>query len=439
MSTKNQEEEKLIDLSARSKLKLANASKSEMEQNIKLFKELNNSIELDIKAYNYELNTRIEEIQKKRENDRKNSYMLIIGLGAMCLLSLMILTFNSNKVEVFAQTSWAVVYHDSNNSIKDQDKEIEESNLNKVENKSDVQKIELTPNFTQMIPISYGPVESAYHNELLTLKDEIVAKDILTGQEFSLEQLSGKKLLISYKENDKDVYFLGQYSKDCNWDGYCVTNAYNSDGTLFGICEYNFDDGVSLECKSIYNSQIDGEWIYVDRQYLEGEAYGKSIRYSLNFEESKNFDDAHVDVSDILYIDSFLNEIDTIMLSYYKGKISNGLYNDKSGEAYLITYFEPNTIENITEPVIKTLYKGKFVDGKFFEENYDSWYITRNIDTTYMYYKGGFLDGNIQHKDKTKEVFENYLTHEKIDEYLDRDGLSEYSKQFVTEYENKDD
>ena len=55
----NDEKEQIIDLSARSKLRISPASQHELNQNKKSFEKLNESIENDIKAYSEQLHTYI--------------------------------------------------------------------------------------------------------------------------------------------------------------------------------------------------------------------------------------------------------------------------------------------------------------------------------------------------------------------------------------------
>ena len=43
--------------------------------------------------------------------------------------------------------------------------------------------------------------------------------------------------------------------------------------------------------------------------------------------------------------------------------------------------------------MVKTLYKGCFSDGTFNDDTGESFYITRNDDSPYTYYKGNFVNG----------------------------------------------
>ena len=53
-----------------------------------------------------------------------------------------------------------------------------------------------------------------------------------------------------------------------------------------------------------------------------------------------------------------------------------------------------------------------------------------------MFFKGCFNNNTAKRYHNLKEEFENYLTHNKIVEYLNKYGFSDYADQFLTEYEN---
>ena len=107
------------------------------------------------------------------------------------------------------------------------------------------------------------------------------------GKVYLAENLINETILLTYMEADKEVYFLGQYNENYNWNGYCITNAYNSNGTLYGICESNFDNGKRLDYKSFYLSDS-SEWILSDRTCDGNENIGTSITYNLEYDKIKN-------------------------------------------------------------------------------------------------------------------------------------------------------
>lgn len=85
------------------------------------------------------------------------------------------------------------------------------------------------------------------------------------------------------------------------------------------------------------------------------------------------------------YMEVIENSDNVIQTGYYSGRTSDGYYNDDTGDAYIIKYFP--------DGMVKTLYVGKFVDGMFNDRTDNAWYITKEIKTDYMYYKGYFEDG----------------------------------------------
>lgn len=200
------------------------------------------------------------------------------------------------------------------------------------------------------------------------------------GNTYVAEDLIGETILLTYAEGDEEVYFLGQYNENYNWDGYCVTNSYYSDGRLMGICESNFDNGKRLDYKSFVKD--DAQWIYSDRICSDDSNVGMNETYDLNYEKVKNFTNTNVRVTDILYVDKFIEANDPSLKELYHGDTADSLYNDDSGNAYYISLFDDGTV--------KTLYQGNFKDGKFNDNTGNAWYIVKDIDTDYMYFKGSF-------------------------------------------------
>ena len=236
--------------------------------------------------------------------------------------------------------------------------------------------------------------------------DSIIGTDI-EGNEYYAKDYINDTILLTYFDEDKEVLFLGQFNDNYHWDGYCVTNAYYSDGTLYGICESDFDDGTRLNFKSIIHEYNNTDWIYSNKQ-IEGDINsGENIQYFLEYNKSKNFQSTNAKITDIIYVDDFIEKTNSHMLSYYHGNTSDNLYNDLTGQAYYISYFEDGTV--------KTLYQGNFKDGNFNDDTNNAWYITKNKNTSYMYYKGFF---NIKPTNNETSYFENNLTLDRIKEIL---------------------
>lgn len=217
------------------------------------------------------------------------------------------------------------------------------------------------------------------------LSDKPVGTDIY-GKLYYTEDLINETMLLTYKENNKEVYFLGQYNDKYNWDGYCVTNTYNLDGTLYGICESNFDNGKRIDYKSLYSSDND-VWTFSNRTCNENINTGTNIEYTFDYAKVKNFTDTNVRRTDILYVENFIDSInDKKMKQFYCGETSNERYNDDSGNAYLVIYNPDQTV--------KTLYVGKFTDGCCEDSTGEAWSISYSDDYENYYYNTGKFRNN---------------------------------------------
>mgnify|MGYP000497789184 FL=1 len=138
------------------------------------------------------------------------------------------------------------------------------------------------------------------------------------GNVYLAEDLIDETVLLTYNEDDKEIFFLGQYNKEYHWNGYCVTNAYNSDGSLYGICESNFDDGNRLDYISFYNSG-NNEWTYSNRKIIDKQNTGVTKIYSYIDQNVKDFTSKNVRRTDILYADKYIENIQPLLIKYYKG------------------------------------------------------------------------------------------------------------------------
>lgn len=295
-----------------------------------------------------------------------------------------------------------------------------------------------------------GSIQSAFSTDLNVFSssgiqqfdnqsDELL-EDLITGQVYTVGDFKNETLVLHYIQNGEDVFFKGQYDENGYWDENCIINRY-SNGKLVMIMDAIYDSGVLISYEQVFTYKtsygydvwalakrdIDGD---LDSGYTE--TYFKYVDYP------QNFDTYAAKSNDILNVNDFILQNKLFIEGYYSGYISDGYFNDDTGKAYIIKYFEPGVIENNNNPVIRMFYRGDFFSGQPNDDSYDSWYITRDVDTTYMYYRGGFSEGKVNHRDEKKEDFVNYLTHEQIDEYLKQYGFSEYSNQFVTEYENQE-
>ena len=244
-------------------------------------------------------------------------------------------------------------------------------------------------------------------------KDEVIARDS-EGNVYLAGDCVNEPQLLTYKEDDKEVFFWGQFNENFQWDGHCVTNVYNADGTLYGICESNFEDGKRLDYKSFVCDEND-IWIYSDRVCKKDYNVGTNKTYQYHTSKVKNFTETNARVVDLLYVDSYLEKNEMVLLSEYNGNTVDGSYNDVTGKAYYISYYSDETV--------KTLYQGNFVDGGFNDMTGKAWQIAcdRDNQALYQYYSGKFQNDEKVDKDNTDKNIVG-LTQEDIEKILKEKG-----------------
>lgn len=244
-------------------------------------------------------------------------------------------------------------------------------------------------------------------------------------------------LIIPYTDDDSEIFFSGQYNENNQWEGKCIFNIYK-ESRLSYIFEGIYDDGSLFSYKSIFIDS-DGNWRVNDRVCGEKFNSGETWTYRKSNDYDKPFLTENVTSEDILSVESFLDIMDEDIVSYYCGNTSSGLYNDenKNGKTYYVGYFLPEEYNGSgDEPVIKTLYNGKFEGGKFKDDEYKSWYITRDTNTKYMYFKGCFADNTTDPNDSSKEQKENPLSLSRINELIEENHFTEeYRGEFFVDYE----
>lgn len=233
-------------------------------------------------------------------------------------------------------------------------------------------------------------------------------------------------VLLTYTEGLYKVYFYGTYNDNYIWDGYCITNVYYSDGSLYSICESNFDNGKRLDYRSFYLSDVADEWIYSQRVCTDNANVGTTTIYALKYGNIKNFTDTNVRISDILYVDKFLETTKPTIISYYHGNTLNGKYNDDTETAYLIKYNSAGFID--------VLYIGEFVNGEFNDTNaQEIVFDSSNGTNQYFLYEGAFIN-NKRQEDIPKD---SYITQEEIDQIIkDANITIDYELKWYKEQEN---
>lgn len=292
------------------------------------------------------------------------------------------------------------IYEDENSIDKqlvklDSNMQYTNKQLEKISEALDIKVIAVTDDTTISAIDNVLSQNSGSYTLPVFLSEKPIGTDTY-GVLYYAEDLINETTLLTYNENGKEVYFLGQYNEDYNWDGYCVTNSYNSDGTLYGICESNFDNGERLDYKSLYLSS-DNVWTYSNRTCKENANTGINIEYIFDYEKVKNFSNTNVRKTDVLYADTFVNNIeDKKMKQYYCGETTDGRYYDDSGKAYLVVY-------NLDETV-KTLYVGKFSNGYCEDSTGEAWSISYSDESENYYYNTGKFKKNKALKKSTEPI-----------------------------------
>lgn len=229
------------------------------------------------------------------------------------------------------------------------------------------------------------------------------AKDWNDDITYTVEDLCNYPIITSYKEGDNDVYFYGRYNENGNWNGTCILNTYNGDD-LVSIFEGVYEDGTLFSYKRV-SDEKDGTWLITDRISQDSYNVGKTWKYTKTTAFTKSFDIQNIQEKQMMTVDKFLNSINENLISYYKGNTSNGLYNDDTGNAYLVKYKEDGDVE--------LLYKGGFKDGYPNDNTGNAWSIAWGYaNDGYHYFKGKFV--NNDHK-RTKD-FLKPMTQEEINE-----------------------
>ena len=287
-----------------------------------------------------------------------------------------------------------------------------------------VLQLEYSNNFTDSVVNTYEYVEDDQIKNLSYLGQNVIAQNGVNGEEYTLSQLIDRKLLIPYLDNEKEILFYGQYNKNNNWDDVCVFNIYGynedvNDMVLENILEAEYDDGILTSYKKLIRSTtargvdiwsiFDGRMIYEENK--ENYARGEIWNYYRVNEYLQEFDLNNPEVENIIYIDDFKDKLEkfSFVEGYYCGNISNGYYNDDTGEAYTVKYSENG--------IVRTVYVGKFKNGLPNDQSGNAWQIvfdnSNNINK-YFYYKGSFKNNQRQGKVSS----DNYVTQDEIDELI---------------------
>lgn len=231
--------------------------------------------------------------------------------------------------------------------------------------------------------------------------------DIICNNEeenFSTEELINKKLLLSYIQDNQEIYFYGQYSSNKRWDGNCIINIYENN-KLKLVTEALYSDGELNSYQQVFTyftSAQEEVWCISQRECTKEGNIGDSWNYYKNSDLEKDFTIDSVEPYNIYNVAQvkkiIKEELECQIEAFYHGKTAGGLYNDqkdkdeevKKEESYLVKFSKE-------DGTVRTLYFGDFVDGKLCDKTGNAWMIgrdTEKIGSSYSFYKGKFENNN---------------------------------------------
>ena len=290
---------------------------------------------------------------------------------------------------------------------KEGDKEIR----NQIYNLLLADKVRANDLFERIISEEYNGINRPSGQNTNLVATSVVAYNKETEEEYTVEQLADLKLLLPYVSNNQEIIFYGQFNEVGQWDGECVLNVYEEDELVL-ITDAEYEDGSLLSSKQVFSYELQsGEsvWALSDRIYENGIGIGNTHLYAWEHGYTKDFTLDDVTVKDVLHAEEFISSLEPRLAAYYSGDISDGYFNDDSGDAYMVYFFEDGTV--------RLLYSGRFKDGTFDDDTGEAWYIVKEENTDYMYYKGNFENGAEDHSSIT-ELGHPPLTLEEIEAYI---------------------
>lgn len=276
-----------------------------------------------------------------------------------------------------------------------------------------------TTTFASAITETYGEIGTITiaGTDSMTSATKIAYSKNIQGQEYTAEQLADQAILLPYTENGKEVYFYGQVDERGRWDGRCIVNIYKNNKLLL-ITDAQYDGGKLLNFQQVFPndkplSNGDNIWSISNRTMKDGFSEGETWRYFRDRDYKKDFTTDSATASDILDVDTFKMENAGAVEGYYSGNISDGSYNDNTGNAYYVQFFDDGTVD--------TLYVGRFEKGNFQDTTGTAWMIGNDGEgTPYCYYQGPFNNGNPINEWK---YWEQPLTVERIQKIISSSGV----------------
>ena len=272
--------------------------------------------------------------------------------------------------------------------------------------------------FASAITSTYDGVDAPYSSESpqISAMSYVVYSASNPEREYTAAEVAEQPLLLPYTENGNEVYFYGQLDSAGNWDGRCIVNIYDGN-VLQLITDAMYDGGTLLSCKQAFPDTVtSGEdvWVISERKVEDGFSTGETYRYFRSDGYTKSFSLDNVEPDDILNVDEFSAQITSTLEGYYCGEISDGQYNDDSGDAYFVKFFQDGTV--------RTLYVGNFKDGQFNDQTGTAWMIGKlEIGASYSFYQGPFKN-SVSSRDSC--YWEEPISTDRIQEILKEFGFT---------------
>lgn len=259
----------------------------------------------------------------------------------------------------------------------------------------DINKYTPTSNMINTLSLSYNKSGVATISTPSWNSTDVIVTDDEKHIDITAKELANQTILLPYMENNQEVYFLGQFNKKNHWDGHCIINIYEDDYLIY-IMDAVYDDGEIEFYKQMlpYTVKDSGDyvWMVSNRSFNGTSNIGESWSYfeDVDFYSKKIFNFNTVIAKDIISVEQFKDSITTPLESYYSGNTANGSYNDKTGNSYIVRYYNDNN-ENSSPGNLRILYYGNFVDSDFVDYTGNAWQIYYSPDDkSYVYCKGKF-------------------------------------------------
>ncbi len=281
-----------------------------------------------------------------------------------------------------------------------------------------VNDYEVRLGFENMETLSPPPAKNTNETVAVSLEDDNI--------KFTQGALRNKWFMTVYTEDNNEIYFLGKFNENDCWDGDCVLNVY-SNNELVSVFEGTYDNGTLKNYKRV-SCDTEGQWTVMDRvsykdengkEYNTGETWvykkNESVKQTINPEYFLN--------NEILRVDWILNNIDDDIIKYYKGKISNGAYNDESGDAVIVEYDENNKI--------RFFYKGKVKNGNPQDDSGSAWAIGwGDANDGYHYYQSALFENGNNKRESGTEVL---VSQEEINRIISSENIN-CPLRWITDY-----